>query len=98
TAPGAEGHGLLFTGDAAKSRAELASRRVDMTLDEAASLRSLERVWMLWGEREGTLLVPGHDLPMVLHDGEPAYVGERSAAIQAWLGRDPSDVKTFDLR
>ncbi len=77
---------VLFTGDAAKNRAELVSRRGYMQLDAARSLASFDRIWALWRARPNTLLVPGHDLPMVLEDGEPRYVGAREAAVEAWYG------------
>ena len=59
---------------------------VDATGDAAASRRSLEKIWSLWRRRPGNMLVPGHDLPMVLDNGKPVYVGERQAAIKAWFG------------
>lgn len=77
---------FIFTGDAAKNRAEMLSMTVDATGDAAASRRSLEKIWSLWRRRPGNMLVPGHDLPMVLDNGKPVYVGERQAAIKAWFG------------
>ncbi|MFY3974773.1 MBL fold metallo-hydrolase [Achromobacter xylosoxidans] len=80
---------ILFTGDAAKNRAELVSGQVVDTADAAASHASLERIWEWWRKRPDTLLVPGHDLGMKLDaDGAPVYVGERRAAINAWFGDD----------
>ncbi|MBB1626413.1 MBL fold metallo-hydrolase [Achromobacter sp. UMC71] len=80
---------VLFTGDAAKNRAELLSGQVADTADAAASHASLQRIWAWWRKRPGTLLVPGHDLGMTLDDsGAPVYVGERRAAINAWFGED----------
>lgn len=79
---------ILFTGDAAKNRVELITGRTDMTYDAAVSKSSIDRMWEFWRARAGTLLVPGHDLPMVLEDDRPAYVGERQAAITAWFGDD----------
>ena len=80
---------MLFSGDAAKNRAELLSGQVADTADAAASHASLQRIWAWWRKRPGTLLVPGHDLGMTLDDtGAPVYVGERRAAINAWFGED----------
>ena len=79
---------ILFTGDAAKNRVELVTRRTDMTYDAAISAASIEQMWTLWRARPGTLLVPGHDLPMLLENGSPVYVGERHAAITSWFGDD----------
>jgi hypothetical protein len=54
---------------------------VDMTMDAAESRRSLERIWALWRELPGTLLVPGHDLTMRLDEaGRPEYLGEPAPA------------------
>jgi glyoxylase-like metal-dependent hydrolase (beta-lactamase superfamily II) len=63
---------VIFTGDAAKNRAELISRKVDMSLDEAASTASIERIWQLWRAVPGTIVIPGHDLSMRLDEhGRP---------------------------
>ena len=70
------GRDVVFTGDAAKNRAELLSGDVDMTFDAAVSRASIEMIHGLWRARPGTVLIPGHDLPMVLgSDGRPAYLG-----------------------
>ena len=79
-----EARDLLFTGDAAKNRAELLTRGADMSLDPAQSAASFDRIWQMWSARNETILVPGHDLPMVQQDGVPRYLGEREAAIRAW--------------
>lgn len=76
---------LILTGDAAKNRAELLSLDADMTYDPAVSRRSMERIWSMWRERAGTVLIPGHDMPMILRDGAPHYLGEHEAAITAWF-------------
>ncbi len=70
---------VLFTGDAAKNRVELLTRAADMTYDASVTAASIEQMWTLWRQRPGTLLVPGHDLPMVLEAGEPVLVGKRQA-------------------
>jgi glyoxylase-like metal-dependent hydrolase (beta-lactamase superfamily II) len=89
---------VLFSGDAAKNRAELLSMAVDMTMDAAESRRSLERIWALWRELPGTLLVPGHDLTMRLDEaGRPEYLGERRAGISAWFSEDLLVTTTMDL-
>jgi len=91
-------HDVIFTGDAAKNRAELISRTADMTYDPAISRASIERIRGLWRERPGTVLVPGHDMPMVLEKGEPKYIGERQAAISAWFGEDLESTTLFELK
>lgn len=89
---------VLFTGDAAKNRAELLSLRTDMTMDAAASRASLETVWRVWRETPGMLVVPGHDLSMRLDaEGRPEYLGERRAAIAAWFSEDLSVTTPIDL-
>lgn len=95
---GAGASPVLFTGDAAKNRAELIGMRVDASLDHAASRESLARIWALWRAVPGTLLVPGHDLSMRLDaHGRPQYVGERRAAIAAWFGETVAEQTMIDL-
>ncbi len=79
---------MVFTGDACKNRAELVSRDTDMTYDADVSRASIEKIWDLWRCKPGSVLVPGHDLPMVLEGGVPRYLGNREAAISAWFGDD----------
>jgi N-acyl homoserine lactone hydrolase len=88
---------VIFTGDSAKNRAELLSRTADMTYDAAVTRDTLEMIWTLWRQRPGTVLVPGHDLPMVLANGAPMYLGQRDAAITAWFGDDLEQTTRFDL-
>jgi glyoxylase-like metal-dependent hydrolase (beta-lactamase superfamily II) len=89
---------VLFTGDCAKNRAEILSRSVDMTMDEDASRRTVERVWELWTKRPDTLLVPGHDIPMVLKDGVPTYIEGRRAGLTAWFGEKLETTTLFELK
>lgn len=77
---------IILTGDAAKNRAELLTREADMTYDPAVTRASIELMWEMWRRKPGTVLLPGHDLPMVLDNGKPKYLGERKAAIMAWYG------------
>ena len=89
---------VVFTGDAAKNRAELVSGDVDMTYDAAVSRASIGMIRGLWRARPGTVLIPGHDLPMVLGaDGRPLYLGRREAAIDAWFGDGMAEVTRFQL-
>lgn len=90
-------HDVIFTGDAAKNRAELLSGTTDMTIDPALSAASLALIWRLWRERPDTVVIPGHDLPMVLDDGEIRFVGVREAAITAWFGDDLEQTTTINL-
>ena len=88
---------ILFTGDAAKNRAELLSLTADMTYDQAESRRSMETIWKRWRQRPGTLLVPGHDVPMRLENDAPVYIGTREAAISAWFENDLERTTLFSL-
>jgi N-acyl homoserine lactone hydrolase len=88
---------VIFTGDAAKNRIELMTREADMTYDPSVTARSIEAMWVLWRKRPGTLLVPGHDLPMVLEDDKPVFVGKREAAITAWFDDSLEKTTRFEL-
>jgi glyoxylase-like metal-dependent hydrolase (beta-lactamase superfamily II) len=89
---------VVFSGDAAKNRAELLSLAVDMTMDGAASRASLERIWGLWRETPGTVLIPGHDLAMRLDANErPEYMGQRRAGIASWFSEDVEVMHEFDI-
>jgi N-acyl homoserine lactone hydrolase len=46
-------HDVIFTGDAAKNRAELVSGRTDMTYDPAVSSATVAAIWSLWRKRPG---------------------------------------------
>lgn len=90
-------HDLIFTGDAAKNRAELISRNTDMTFDKQASKASIEMIWEHWRKKSGTIVLPGHDRPMILKDGVPAYVGKLEASIKSWTGDDMETTTVFQL-
>jgi len=78
-----EEHDMIFTGDAAKNRAERVSRTADTIYDPAISAGSIELIWQLWDRRPGTVVIPGHDLPMLQNAEVTRYIGEREAAISA---------------
>lgn len=88
---------VIFTGDACKNRAELISRNTDMTYNAAVSCESIEKIWSLWRRKPGSVLVPGHDLPMTVKDGVPHYLGEREAAMMAWFGEDMNETTLISL-
>lgn len=88
---------VVFTGDACKNRAELLSRSADMSYDQSVSEASIEAIWSLWQRKPGSIMVPGHDLPMVLEDGQPRYLCEREAAIRAWYGEDLNETTVISL-
>ena len=67
-------------------------------MDPAVSRRSIERIWELWRRRPGGVLVPGHDVPMLLDaDGQPRYLDKREAAITSWFGDDLERTTRFEL-
>jgi glyoxylase-like metal-dependent hydrolase (beta-lactamase superfamily II) len=89
---------VVFSGDAAKNRAELLSMATDMTMDAGASRASLELIWRLWRQPPGTLLIPGHDLTMRLDAaGRPEYIGQRRAGIASWFSEDLAVMAEFDI-
>ena len=95
-----EGDGVrvLFTGDAATNRAELVSHDPEATDDRPNARKSIDRIWSVWREVPGTILVPGHDLSMRLRDdGTPEYIGERKAGIAAWFDESVERSTTIDL-
>ena len=93
---GAE-HDAIFSGDSAKNRAEMLSLSADMTIDPAISKRTMESIWAAWRARPGNVLIPGHDVPMVLEGGKPKYVGKREAAIRSWFGDDLEQTTLIEL-
>ena len=89
---------ILFTGDSAKNRAELLSRKVIDTDDGAESAKSIELIWQYWKRRPGNLLIPGHDLTMTLDAQElPCYLVEREAAIRVWFTESIEHSDLIDL-
>jgi glyoxylase-like metal-dependent hydrolase (beta-lactamase superfamily II) len=88
---------VIFTGDAAKNRAELICGRADASYDAAVSSASIKMILTLWGRRPGTIVVPGHDIPMVQKDGRVEYLGKREAAIKAWFGDDLETTTSIEL-
>lgn len=88
---------VIFTGDAAKNRAELISGETDMTYDPNVSAASIAKIWNLWRARAGNIVVPGHDLPMTQDDGKPEYLGAREAAIKAWFGDNLEETTVISL-
>lgn len=92
---------ILFTGDAAKNRAELLARQGFQSLDAQKTRDTIEAIWRVWREREGSIVVPGHDMPMVLDASQPhggvRYLGEREAVIECWLDDTLEQVSTFRL-
>src|SRR5207247_9107895 len=93
---GKERDGIL-TGSATKTRAELVWRRGEATYGAGVSAASIERIWQLWQKRPGSVLVPGHDLPMTQRDGRIEYIGKREAALTAWFGENIETTTLIEL-
>lgn len=93
-----EDRDAIFTGDAAKNRAEMLSREADMSYDPSVTAASIAMLWELWRSRPGNILIPGHDMPMVLEEnGAPRFVGEREAAIRSWFGHSIEQTTLIQL-
>jgi N-acyl homoserine lactone hydrolase len=89
---------ILFTGDAAKNRAELITCETHDNYDAAITARTLETIWSYWKAAPETILIPGHDLSMRLNAaGKPEYMGERKASISAWFGETLELTTEIDL-
>jgi hypothetical protein len=73
------------------------TRSADMTYDAAVTRDAIEGIWRHWTRKAGTILVPGHDVPMVQEDGRIRYLGKREAAIQAWLAENLEETTSFQL-
>ena len=87
----------IFAGDAAKNRAELISRRADGSYDAAVSTASIETIWTFWRRRPGSILVPGHDIPLMQRDGRTEYLAQREVTLTAWFGDNLETVTAFKL-
>ena len=89
---------ILFSGDSAKNRAELLSRKVIDTDNMEESSNSISLIWNIWRAKKGSLLIPGHDLTMGLDEtGQPYYIGERQAAISVWFSEKIEHSDRIDL-
>lgn len=88
---------MVFSGDACKNRAELLSRAADMTYDAALTETTIETIWKFWRRKTNSVLVPGHDLPMVIENDMPRYLCEREAGIRAWYGEDLNQTTVISL-
>ena len=71
---------LLFAGDSVKNIHELATAHVDSTMDEDASVRTIDRLRSLLTDTSATLL-PGHDVGLSIVDGEVKRLREQRAQI-----------------
>lgn len=87
---------IIFTADAVKSRAELISRQADMTLDASLSTATIEKVWSAWRRRVGSIIIPGHDAPLLLKGDEVELLYPRVGGLAANFGDSLQDVTSID--
>lgn len=71
---------MCLAQDALKNRAEFMARKILMTLDDAASTASIEKIIAA-----APLIVPGHDRPFRVVEGKAVFTGELKAEIVAKL-------------
>lgn len=83
-----EDHDFLFTGDAAKNRAELLSGRVDISRDLPNSIKSLQRLLEVARDDPSTVVVCGHDAAFRIEGDRAIAVQQHDAAITARLTTD----------
>lgn len=86
---------IILAFDVAKNKAELLSRHTDMSLDPELSKQAINEVWKLWERKAGSTVVLGHDIPMVLDQGEPRYLGQREVMLEAIYGTDLTDLTSL---
>ena len=79
---------IIFTGGAAKNRAEILSLTADMTYDPAVSRRSMQHIWEIWRSGPGSVPVPrrhadgGSRLARPKADGLLSATSSRPAALR----------------
>ena len=88
---------LIFAGDAAKNQAELATGKVDMTLDLCASRASIDRLRSLAAKDPANVVVCGHDRLLGLKEGRVVYYAELTASVSARLSSEFEEETVIDL-
>ena len=89
---------VIFTGDAAKNRAELMSRKVIDTANAQQSAESIDLIFEKWQSKPNNLLIPGHDLTMRLDENkQPIYLGERKDSLIVWFSEKIENHGIIDL-
>jgi tripartite-type tricarboxylate transporter receptor subunit TctC len=79
---------VIFTGDAAKNRAELLCGRADGTYDQDVNMASIASIWARWRARSGNIVVPGHDIPMLIR-GTPGVSRQARGGHESPVRRRP---------
>jgi glyoxylase-like metal-dependent hydrolase (beta-lactamase superfamily II) len=88
---------VVLLQDAVKNRVELTTRTTDMTYDAAVSRATIEMVWEICRTHPGCVLIPGHDVPVMVENGVPRALSSHSAGIRSWFGKDLQDTTMFSL-
>jgi glyoxylase-like metal-dependent hydrolase (beta-lactamase superfamily II) len=88
---------VVLLQDAVKNRVELTTRSTDMTYDAAVSRATIEMVWEICRTHPGCVLIPGHDVPVVVENGVPRALASHGAGIRSWFGKDLQDTTMFSL-
>ena len=88
---------MVFSSDTRKNIAELLSRAAAMTYDALLTKANIEAIWKFWRQKPNNVLVPGHDLLMVLDDGLPRFFCEREASIPTWYAEDLKQATVISL-
>jgi glyoxylase-like metal-dependent hydrolase (beta-lactamase superfamily II) len=88
---------VVLLQDAVKNRVEFTTRTTDMTYDPAVSRATIEMVWEICRTHPGCVLIPGHDVPVMVENGVPRALSSHSAGIASWFGKDLQDKTMFSL-
>jgi N-acyl homoserine lactone hydrolase len=54
-------------------------------------------LWTLWRSRPGSIMVPGHDMPMTQENGRTTDLAKRESTLTAWFGDNLETVTSFAL-
>jgi hypothetical protein len=54
-------------------------------------------VWEICRTHPGCVLIPGHDVPVMVENGVPRPLSTHSAGIRSWFGKDLQDTTAFSL-
>ncbi|MGG5821460.1 MBL fold metallo-hydrolase [Falsiroseomonas sp. HW251] len=88
----------IFSADVAKNRAEIVTRKADISIDPVVHAASIARLVREWEARPGAVLMVGHDLPMTIGAaGRPVAQGTRRTTVDAWLGESLEAVTRISL-
>ena len=91
-------HDVIFSGDAAKNRAELVSGTTDMTYDAAISKASIDDdLGRCGASARAVSWCRATTCRWCWKTARPKYIDKREAAITAWYGDDMETTTLFKL-